>query len=318
MANLSTSLFLGLLPGLGANPAQKGGFQGWITSGSYRPRSLVSPLVLAFDDVTTAEFVPFVSYDFERFVLAAKEFCSIALLEHNAHNLAGWPLLKLYYASFFGAHAIMRSRGSGIVKLENRQSLYLTQILQAYDPSSPPLSPGIYHYSTAPDATLRPGQVCVTMKPAASGVGVHENFWKLFCDFLKDEAAKAVNQGAADSDLFAAGAIELSEAILKDAPGGGVWFSTIRNEINYQHKHECWFPLGKKSPALAALKTNVHAASASIRLDGSKRTEPIFVFASVARYIATLSIEVANFVAKRSSAGGAFGQKWRRLQELMG
>ncbi len=281
MAQLSTSLFSGLLPGLGAVPAKEGGFQDWITSGSYRPRSVASPLVIAFEDVAVAAFVPFANFDFERFALAAKESCSIALLEHNKHNLAGWPLLKLYYSSFFGAHAIMRSRGSGVVKLDRAHSFHLNQILQTYDPNSPQLSPGMYYYTTTQGTALAAGQVSLTMKPADSGAGVHESFWKLFCRFLQDEAAKAANQGAADSNLFVAGAIELSEAILNGASGGGVWLSAIRNEINYQHKHDAWFPLRKKSKSLEAISGTVYADSATIRLDGSKEKEPIFVFANV-------------------------------------
>jgi hypothetical protein len=318
VAQLSASLFSGLLPGLGALPAKEGGFQRWIISGSYRPRSITSSLVIVFEDVAAAEFVPFANYDFERFALAAKESCSIALLEHNEHHLAGWPLLKLYYSSFFGAHAIMRSRGSGVVKLDRKHSLHLNQILQTYDPNSPQLSPGMYYYTTTQGTPLRAGQVSLTMKPADSGAGVHENFRKLFCDFLQNEATKAANQGAADSNLFVAGAIELSEAILNGASGGGVWLSAIRNEINYQHKHDTWFPLRKKSQSLEALSGTVCADSATIRLDGSKEKEPIFVFVNVAKCIANLSVEVGNFVAKRSTVGGAFGQKWRRLQEQIG
>ena len=105
---------------------------------------------------------------------------------------------------------------------------------------------------------------------------------------------------------------------IDDGGSNGVWLSAIRNEINYQQKYETWFPLHRKCPSLEALNCNVYSESSSIRLDNSKSRRPILAFVNITKYIANLSIEVANYVANRSTIGGAFGQKWRRFQEQIG
>jgi hypothetical protein len=298
-------------------PSREGGFQAWVVSGNYRPNTVGLPATTVFDEVAIAEFVPYANYDFERFSLAAKESSLVTLLEYSRYNLAGWPLLKLYYSSFFGAHAIMRSQGSGLVKLDRQHSQHLTKLLRAYDPSSGEVFPGMFYYVTK-QSGLRAGQLSLVIEPVSSGSGVHESFWRLFCRFLQDEAEKASKKNAADSNLFVAGAVELAEVILNGPHGGGAWLSSMRNEINYQHKHDCWFPLRKKSASLGALDGAIYADSSTIRLDGSKEKEAVWVFTNITKYIVNLSIEVANFVARRSTVGGAFGQKWRRLQEIIG
>jgi len=99
-----------------------------------------------------------------------------------AHKLAGWPLLKLYYSAFFAAHAITRSQGSGVVKLEKRQTAHLNSILSLIAPEASGISPGMFVYKTM--QSTETGRLSVIMEPARTDGGVHESFWKHFCEFL--------------------------------------------------------------------------------------------------------------------------------------
>lgn len=262
--------------------------------------------------VNTQEFVQFVSRDFERFALASKESISVALVEKDQFNLAGWPLLKLYYSAFFGAHAIMRSQGCGVVMISGNQFRHLNAIAALSAAPAHQIGAGLYTYKTV--SATAAAQPSVMLDPAGGRGGVHERFWLLFCDFLDETSAIAVANRAANATEFLAGASEIANAIKGDGSIGRVWLSTMRNDINYQHKYKTWFPVTRRDEPLQSL---IHAGlvtSKSIRFDLSAAKKPLSTFVNIARYVACLSSEISDFVAARSTANGTFGQKWRRLE----
>lgn len=302
-----------MLPRLGQLPPKKEGFQGWITSGSYQPIISADSSTVTLKRINFREIVPYISFDFERFALSSRETFVTACTDNESIKLAGWPLLKLYYAAFFAAHAIMRSMGAGVILISKIPAQHLNSILNIYDSNAPALVPGMFMYRLLRYPTNKQPSVVLEQQPRSKGV--HESFWLIFCDFLLSEAKLASQVNSADSVEFLTGVSEISDVIRSGS--SGVWLSTIRNEINYQHKHGVWFPIKRNSSALAALQNVGITDTASIRLDISKQQNPILAFANISRYLACLNIEVSEFVAKRSTAGGAFGQKWRRLSQAI-
>jgi hypothetical protein len=313
LADLVTSLTLDLLPRLGQEPAAKEGFRDWLLNGTYRLEGVSDGIGVEFQNFDLKEFVRYVAFDFERFSLSSRESFAIARAETVTYNLAGWPLLKLYYSAFFAAHAILRSQGGGIVKLDRRHARHLNSVLDILSPGSDLMSPGMFAYTT--ERSPETGRLVVALKPAPKGGGVHEDFWTYFCSFLEARAEKALEKGAANAAEFISGASEISAAIKDGGIGTSAWFSGVRNEINYQHKYDVWFPLRRDGKVLGIVNGVQLADSNSIRMDVSKRRHPVAAFSKVAQYLACLSYEISETVAKRSTAGRAFGQKWRRIVE---
>ncbi|WP_310073514.1 hypothetical protein [Phyllobacterium sp. 1468] len=302
-----------MLPRIGQEAAQTTGFHGWIRGGGYQPADTNANAAISLERVDVRNFVPFANHDFERFALSSRESFSVALLERTSHQLAGWPLLKLYYASFFAAHAVMRALGSGVVKIDGPSASYLTEVLKLYDPNTAKLKGGAYVFRLVADPSS-PGLASITLKPAPEGAGVHDGFWRLFCDFLGDVAKDAVANGAVDAQDFFATAGELTDVIKAGGSESGVWLSGMRNEINYQHKYDAWFPIPGRAKILDVLdEAAALSDTTTIRLDRSKRKDPVGAFVSTTRFLACLNVELSDLVAVRSTANSAFGQKWRRL-----
>ncbi len=261
------------------------------------------------------EIAPYLSYDFERFSLSSRESFVTACVETQKYKLAGWPSLKLYYSAFFSAHAIMRALGTGVVSLSATETQRLDELLSIRDPSHTPLPPGTYQFDLAIQSTEQNKEKTVAISPVKSGKGVHDSFWKQFCYFLRDRAEEAVKRNAADSDNFIAGSSEIIDAITENGINSGVWFSRIRNEINYQHQHATWFPIQRSSKTVDVLSLVKTSNSATIGLQSKKPSDPIKPFVQVSMYMACLNIDLSSLIAARSTRGGAFGQKWRRFVE---
>lgn len=268
-------------------------------------------LKLSISSFSLPEFTRYLSSDYERFALSSAESFVVSKLEFDKYGLTSWPLLKLYYSAFFAAHAVMRSQGAGVIKIENAQAVKLNQFLKTLNPLSPNFKPGMYEFRL--NASVRDSP-SLTLQPHGGGSGVHEAFWKSFCSYLDDLSRAAVATKAADAEAMAFGSIEVRNAISGNSGSSNSWLSQMRNQINYQHQHSVWFPIRKSGNAKGALAKLSLAPSKSSRLDTSVSKEPLRAFIEVSSYLSFLNFDIAEYVAARSTVGAAFGQKWRRFR----
>lgn len=300
---------------LGVDPAKDGGLRQWLIDGAYVPEVNASTGAVELASITTVDLVPYLSFDFERFALASAESLLIANIEHTGHKLASWPLLKLYYSAFFAAHAVMRSQGAGVIKIERNHVTKINQFLSIMGVSSNNLTPGMYIYRLDMSARSSPR---MTFSPHGAGGGVHEAFWKSFCEFLDDRASTAVSTGAVDAQNLVSGSEEIRRAVSGSTTNSGSWISAMRNDINYQHKHAVWYPIRRSDGHGALINDLKVKASKNAALGSPVRGNPVRAFVEVSHYLACLNVDISEFVAARSTKGGAFGQKWRRMRELLG
>lgn len=315
MDDLSAILSAGILPFIGKNVATKGGFKSWIFDGTYSP-AITEEGDLFLERVPVEQFSNAMSLDFERFSLSSLETYCVALSEQHEFGSASWPLLKLYYSSFFAAHAILRGRGAGVVNLEKSHADHLTQIIQIYGDPDHVFKSGSYLITTSIQGGIGRGELSVKLKRAPEKKGVHEAFWLMFSDYLVEQAEVAIVAGLPDSKEFLLSSMALRAALLEGG-GGSSWMSSIRNRINYQHDFETWLPFRKGSEASIVSKFSRELPVNNHNLEISKRKSPILAFANISCHVANINFELGNYVADRSSKGGAFGQKWRRLKSQM-
>jgi len=305
----------GLLPKLGEDVSTPGGVKQWVLDGTFVP-TMEPDNQLRLNRVPIFQYASAISRDYERFALSGLETYIVSLSEHREYGAAGWPLLKLYYSAFFSAHALLRSRGAGLVNFEKRHTDHINNVLHIYEGTGSDVSPGAYLVSKQNSTSSSSGEVNITFAPAPSKKGVHEAFWIMFSKFIVSEATKSITEKAPDSSVFLAYATQLSAAIL-EGHGNSSWLSKIRNQINYQHEHETWMPMRKSAESSRLSKFASQAPLLSASLDIPKSKRPLESFANICCYISNLNIEVANRVSKRSTKGRAFGQQWRRLNALL-
>ncbi|WP_375205609.1 hypothetical protein [Hyphococcus sp.] len=280
-----------------------GGLRSWIEAGRYTPNSSSTATQIEIENFDFEALTDSIAFDYARFALSCYESFSVCRLDNQNHSLFSWPLLKLYYAAFFGCHAIMRSQGYGIIKLEKRQTDYINSILTITTGADPQIKTGMYSFS-ASTGVLR-------LSPLSSGKrGVHEEFWFEFVQFLNTYSNEAQARGAPDASQFIAGTQAIDDAL------AGGWFSAYRNEINYQHKHNVWLPIRRKDDRRNSIEAVAITNSNSILLPGTGKKD-VRDFIRIAHFFTMLSIEISEFIAARSTRAAAFGQVWRRVQGLI-
>ncbi|MGA1806294.1 hypothetical protein VHN57_15455 [Sphingobium sp. WW5] len=304
MADLAPSLTSILLPRLGQEASVAGGIRQWLISEPYTASISGVSNVITLHGINLAKLIKYIAFDYERFSLSSRESFSISILESQHHNLISWPMIKVYYAAFFAAHAIMRASGAGIVKVERQQALMIDQVVSAASGAPANFSAGMYQYSIIENVA---GQIEIELKTHNSGTGVHDGFWRSFLTFLDERASNAVSTGAAGASDFVAGASELRPALQG-------WLSARRNDINYQHAFGVWFPVVKSKKSNHYVRSLVFKPSRSIDVTiGASEVES---FLNVSQFLSCLNCEIGEFLSARSPGRASFGAKWRKFGNL--
>lgn len=306
MADLFSSLAQRVLPRLGQSVAREGGLRAWFTRGAYAGGSdpLTGEVILS--NVNPTELIDYLAFDYERFALASWESFLVAKLESSERNLVAWPLLKLYYSSFFAAHALMRGLGHAIVKVDRDQTDAINMMVRSAGSMTPALAPGMFRCAVR---EVRPGQLEMAISPHRDEGGVHDGFWKSFAAYLDQLAENAVQRGLPESANFVAGVGELTPKLRG-------WLAARRNDVNYQQAFGVWYPLTRGRLLNDQLATVRRCESRSIDLN-LQLSQTIPCFVRTTQFLSCLNAEVADHVSKRSRASGTFGSKWSRLHAAM-
>jgi len=311
MRELVSSLVRRSLPGLVEATPIDDGVRGWIERGSFYVDSSSLPDHLQLQNVSLADFLPYQTFDYERFALSSWETISDYKANANRPKALSWPLLKIYYSGFFGGHALMRALGQAIVRVEPRQAKRLTEIGQLFCGDSFSVSPGNYELRTEQAADR---SFVVTLKKAAEGGGAHEVFWKRFNAFLGELATDVAADKEPNANLVIAKIEELQSLLSSKGLNNGSWLSSMRNEINYQHQYGVWFPFDVNERDADHVAQIKFRDSSAIRLDYNARKQPIQAFCSGSAFLSALSFEVSEQLAVRSNNNrAAFIRKWQRL-----
>jgi hypothetical protein len=314
MASLVPSLIISAIPRLGLEPGLEGGLEKWLNIATLIPIASESEAAYRFSIPEPQDLVPYLSYDFERFSLAAAESFLRGTQQPTGNlNYAGWRLLELYYAAFFAGHAITRSQGAGVALVNGSTAKRLADIASLYDVEAEPLQKGSWFYRILLNEE---DDAIIEFRSVTNGSGVHDTFWREFCTFLKASAAGAVEAQLPDASEFLVGVTEISDRIRYGGDGSGAWLAKIRNDINYRHGYSAWYPEPKRRVATSSVDSIRLLPSANVRLDACRTNDPLAAFAGTCGFLASLSFELSSYIAERSTRGGAFGQKWRRFTAL--
>lgn len=299
-----------ILPGLGAAARHTRSLHEWIRFNRFSSAEFQEGewrLYAYSDDELYAAFTP----DFQRFAFASYETFIVAGLERESFSSMGWPLLKLYYGAFFAAHAVTRSTGNGQVNLDRNIVRSVNSFVSLVG-GTDELNSGTYNASVQENAN----GVYLALLPAIGGGGVHEGFWRYFSTFLADVSSDAVHRGLPSSGDFVRKAAALSSCLVEGG-GGGVWFSSVRNAINYRHELECWRPSTKKSPPRLMVFPSTLADTDDLELSLAEREDELRRLASVSRYLCSLNYEIINRVINQVSGNTNFSRGWRSLKAGM-
>lgn len=181
-------------------------------------------------------------------------------------NALPWGLIRLYYAAFYSAHAVLRLLGRSICYLESRHTGHLVSLGAAIGtPASFPITAGMYRCAVTQSFTT----LSLTKVSASALGGSHESFWTYFETQLREVENNVLNGPLprSDSQAVAVKLAEFRKLIAHGATFG--WLSRIRNEVQYRQSHLVWFPCAvdrKDRRALGRLVAHWNSDPMSISL----------------------------------------------------
>jgi hypothetical protein len=299
-----------LLPDLGNANSGTPNLHQWIRSNRFSSAQLVDSCWY-LEAYSEAELYSTFTPDFQRFSFSSFETFLLAGLEAEKYSSTGWPLLKLYYSAFFAAHALTRATGNGHVNLNNKAVKAVNDYVSALG-GTDVLKTGSYKVSIKEEAR----RVFLTLEPSNEGNGVHDSFWRYFCSYLDGLANEAVNDSLPSASSFVRETSALKSCI-NDNTASGVWFSAIRNAINYRHEFDCWLPNDKKSQSRKLTFPSQLGDPDTMEATLNERQNELIRLIHLSTYMASLNHGIILRVQGNISGNAAFSRKWKRLNDFM-
>jgi hypothetical protein len=281
---------------------QKGSF--------YVEKSVPSGGVL-LKNVVLTELIPFVSYDYERFALSSLESLLFCTLQAARPQAIGWPTSKLYYAAFFGAHAMMRATGEAVLRVESAQATRITNIASIFDPDVT-VNTGTYLCGLTQKPQI---SIDLTVTKLDEAGGAHEQFWKCFYIFLDQLAKDVTKENEPEATALAAEISDIRGILSAGGLGGGTWLSAMRNQLTYQHRFGVWFPFQNSSGEAVEYVNQLRMKdSLAVRRDYNVSRDPLLAFCACCHVIALVSADVMIGLCRRLGKNNRLDRLLTRLQ----
>jgi hypothetical protein len=210
----------------------------WISTGTFQvePASTPENIILrpgVFSDCLRAP-----AGDINRIAMGADETCSSILEIPNLPRSMAWLIIKIYYAAFFSAHAIIRTQGVSCTSFDVIDIIRLRRIADMYGmANSNAIMSGQYKISFNASAKT------MTLNHADK-LRSHEFLWKTTIDqigVMKTQLAEGFFATSYVEDMEKV--FGRLEATLSDNGRlSGNWLSQIRNKVNYRQVYDVWYP----------------------------------------------------------------------------
>lgn len=292
-----------------------GGVRAWLTTGSFMvdPGSTSQRLILR--NIVKSEFFAHQLFDFQRFALSSFESLVSSRVDANRPKALGWPLLKAYYSAFFGAHALVRSAGQSVIRIEAKQASVLGD-LASIAGLTLSVQAGTYALQLVQNANLT---LDVILEQLDESGGVHAVFWRTFCrDYLSRTIENETTSGAVDANEAIGKLTDLKAVLTARGANAGTWLSQIRNSINYQHEYGVWFPFATPRDQVDHIRSLDFRTLPVARLDFDRIKQPVQAFCIGGLFIARLSYDLSCLFSDNTSPSFSFPKVWKRLRTQIG
>lgn len=225
------------LSALSQRPNQS--MQEWLNTASYSVDNNSTPEAVTVFPSDPKLALMAIAHDLNRFSSCGRETLFGLGDASFFPGATGWPLIKLYYATFFYAHVLMRVTGVSVSFLEGTDLTRLRQSARAYGMAEPSkIGNGSYL------VTIASAPPKLTFGQVADGKGSHQVLWRALNNRLADaESAISISSLPGSQKAKAVSQLRaLSVALCRQGSNNPNWLSTFRNDINYRQAHGVWYP----------------------------------------------------------------------------
>jgi hypothetical protein len=216
-------------------------------------------------------------------------------------NTMPWELVKLYYAAFYSGHTIIRLLGESCSFFDRRHIERIDEFAQAI--------------GKAPGFLIDAGSYRCTVDASATKVtctknnrGTHEAFWGIFGDRIEAATENVLLGPLVPVD--AQSVFHQLEAFkrLMRRNGSYRWLSTLRNDCQYRHHHDVWFPSSirkRERDMLSRLAAQWRADPMTVDLD-TARFGLLGEFTIACAFIISLCRSLIRRIVERCPRGRSF------------
>lgn len=289
-------------------PRPKVGINSWLSSGKDYFVKQTSPSgEFSVSTFQATDFLSSYVFDINRLSCAAFEsVCGIGSITTDDKSF-GWDLVKLYYASFFSAHTILRIANRGLSNIETTSISKAQQIALGYSQNFFGVSSGVYCIELD---TIKNDVKFVKKNHYSDS---HKGLWLKFLHFMEEILA---DRGATSITNYVPSDVaqdtiskieELKEAICNHGLMGS-WLSKMRNNINYSQGHGTWYPykeLEAEKLALFGQAEFYNKNPLEIAIRQEKRKEIVY-FIKTCQFIVCLCHDMLTDIANRNQKNNSF------------
>lgn len=273
-----------------------------ITVNSYSPGSINVFLANASTGVN------YFAHEADRFAAAAFESLLTPAKSERLPRSYGWQLIQAYYSAFFAAHALFRIGGWACARLNSGHLKNInSEVKTLFGGAS--LPGGIYLIKgTSGGSSLSIEHL------GGQGGGSHEALWSVFPTYLAHIRNIVIAQTAVSTQDIQP--IERLDDFLR-FKGGGEWFSTVRNRLNYSHAYGAWHPYIKSTTPHEQVNLAINSWLETIDIfEYSRQSDEMIQFAKACAGIVALCRTAIEDLALRSSAKSPFrGSSYQLISE---
>ncbi|EHH2488008.1 hypothetical protein ACEV7Y_00040 [Vibrio parahaemolyticus] len=199
-------------------------------------RDITNKFKLQVNDVDSLYIA--MANDCNRFAQAAVESMWSINKNTNLPKSAGWTTVKMYYASFYAAHAILRLYGRSCSQYEKEhiEKVHELSVVTAMDNNVSSIENGFYLSSIN-----KTSKEVEYSKLKDSHADTWHSF-SLLLDELLNHLPTETTGLAKNKDKAFTLLANLKQALIRPNAHRGNWPSQVRNKIHYQHTNGAWFP----------------------------------------------------------------------------
>ncbi len=207
----------------------------WIAQGNYKVSTInTGGQDLVFHVLDAEPLIESFGYDHSRFACAAFESVRDLRADPSFPKATAWAAIRMYYASFFAVHALLRYSGQACSQIETEQASLVSKYADLYGISER-MGRGFYRAHWSPSSSD------LTLEKLKDS---HKDTWRAFDQWLQFALVEFPEiPGLTTSKVEALEVMSaLRENLRLEGSTSGNWLSTFRNNINYRQSYDAWYP----------------------------------------------------------------------------